>query len=69
MIPKEHYVGERLSLRGQICTIHYIGPVGDKSGTWLGVEWDDPIRGKHNGTHDGVEYFNCTMIYPEGKIP
>lgn len=25
--------------------------------TWLGVEWDDPKRGKHNGTVDGKHYF------------
>ena len=29
------------------------------TGVWLGVEWDMPSRGKHNGTHDGVKYFTC----------
>lgn len=28
-------------------------------GLWLGVEWDNPERGKHNGTHEGVQYFTC----------
>ncbi|KAK3725111.1 hypothetical protein LTR37_000622 [Vermiconidia calcicola] len=55
----EHYVAQRLSLKGQLCTLRYIGPVADKPGEWLGVEWDDPARGKHNGTYDGTVYFTC----------
>lgn len=53
------YVGERLSLKRQLCTIRYIGAVADKLGEWLGVEWDDSDRGKHDGTHNGVRYFTC----------
>ena len=26
-------------------------------GVWLGVEWDNPTRGKHNGCHEGKQYF------------
>ena len=55
-----HYPGQRLSLKKQLCTVRYVGPVADKPGEWLGVEWDDPSRGKHDGTHDGVQYFTCT---------
>ncbi len=29
------------------------------AGLWLGVEWDDPERGKHDGSHEGVRYFTC----------
>lgn len=58
-VDSEYSVGQRLSLKGQLCTVQYFGPVGDKSGTWLGVEWDDPDRGKHNGTHEGALYFKC----------
>ncbi|OQO04994.1 hypothetical protein B0A48_08013 [Cryoendolithus antarcticus] len=53
------YVGQRQSLRGQTCTVRFVGTVEGKQGIWLGVEWDDTSRGKHNGTHDGVEYFAC----------
>lgn len=28
-------------------------------GLWLGVEWDNPDRGKHDGSHEGVQYFTC----------
>jgi dynactin complex subunit len=53
------YVGQRLSLKGQSCTVRYIGAVADKNGEWLGVEWDDASRGKHDGTHNGTSYFTC----------
>lgn len=53
------YIGQRLSLKQQPCTVRYIGSVADKHGSWLGVEWDDPSRGKHNGTHNGTSYFTC----------
>lgn len=55
----DHFLGQRLSLKGQLCTVRYIGPVTEKSGDWLGVEWDDTARGKHNGMHDGKQYFEC----------
>lgn len=58
----KHRTGQRLSLKGQLCTVRYIGPVADKPGTWLGVEWDDPERGKHDGTHNGVKYFECKSV-------
>jgi len=41
-------------------TVRYVGPVqgSKKAGTVFGgVEWDDPGRGKHGGTVDGVAYF------------
>ena len=33
----------------------YFVPIGE----WYGIEWDDPDRGKHDGTHEGVKYFEC----------
>ena len=51
-------IGSRLSIASFLCTVLYIGPVKDTSGTWLGVEWDDPSRGKHSGTHNSVQYFS-----------
>uniref|UniRef100_A0A8C0HS76 Tubulin-specific chaperone E n=1 Tax=Buteo japonicus TaxID=224669 RepID=A0A8C0HS76_9AVES len=34
------------------------------NGIWLGVEWDDPQRGKHDGTYEGTQYFKCR--HPRG---
>lgn len=34
------------------------------SGLWLGVEWDHPSRGKHDGSHEGVQYFTCRYGHP-----
>ncbi|KAG8935064.1 hypothetical protein FRC01_009104 [Tulasnella sp. 417] len=56
MSPK---VGSRLALGAHRCTVRYIGPVPPFQGEWLGVEWDDPSRGKHDGTKDGIRYFSC----------
>ncbi|KAK3075556.1 hypothetical protein LTR53_000994 [Teratosphaeriaceae sp. CCFEE 6253] len=54
-----HHAGQRLSLKDRLCTVRYVGFVDGKKGEWLGVEWDDPTRGKHNGTHEGKKYFGC----------
>ena len=42
---------------GHYATVLFHGKVGDTKGEWLGVEWDDSTRGKHAGTHEGVQYF------------
>ncbi|GAW19961.1 hypothetical protein ANO14919_094540 [Xylariales sp. No.14919] len=52
-------VGDRLSYDGVTCTVRYLGEVAGTSGSWLGVEWDDAARGKHDGSHKGVRYFTC----------
>jgi tubulin-specific chaperone E len=52
-------VGTRFALSGYIGTIRYVGEVGGTCGIWLGVEWDDPSRGKHDGIKDGKHYFSC----------
>ena len=52
-------VGDRLSFDGAVCTIRYVGEVAGTFGSWLGVEWDDSSRGKHDGSHKGVRYFSC----------
>ena len=52
-------VGTRFNLNDHIGTIEYVGPVDNFTGIWLGVEWDDPARGKHDGSKDGKQYFTC----------
>ncbi|KAM9857493.1 tubulin-specific chaperone E [Aulostomus maculatus] len=57
-------VGRRVSCSGERATVRYVGPVPPTSGLWLGVEWDEPERGKHDGSHEGVQYFTCR--HPKG---
>ena len=43
----------RVVFQGEKATVKYEGPLkhedkGDE--IWLGVEWDDKSRGRHNGT-------------------
>ncbi|KAF6839884.1 Tubulin-specific chaperone E [Colletotrichum plurivorum] len=59
-----NYLGQRLSYDGALCTVRYIGSVAGTSGTWLGVEWDDAGRGKHDGQHKDIRYFTCLSKSP-----
>ncbi|KAA6410740.1 MAG: hypothetical protein FRX48_05050 [Lasallia pustulata] len=63
-MPLEAYVGRRLSYSSNLCTVRYVGQVKGTRGQWLGVEWDDPNRGKHAGVHEGVKYFDCRSSVP-----
>jgi pyridoxine kinase len=52
-------VGDRVVIAKEKATVRYIGEVAGQTGTWIGVEWDDAARGKHDGTAAGVRYFSC----------
>ena len=53
-------VGERLLVDGgEPATVRYVGDVAGTQGTWAGVEFDRAGRGKHDGAHGGVRYFQC----------
>lgn len=52
-------VGTRLNYLSNNGTVKYVGEVAGSKGIWIGVEWDDPKRGKHNGDKDGKQYFSC----------
>ncbi|KIK58192.1 hypothetical protein GYMLUDRAFT_1006380 [Collybiopsis luxurians FD-317 M1] len=52
-------VGDRISLSGYLATVKYVGNVENTTGIWIGVEWDSPERGKHDGVKDGKRYFSC----------
>ena len=48
-------VGERVrdATSGHVATVRYIGSVAsakDQAAMYLGVEWDDASRGKHDGS-------------------
>jgi len=57
--PVNFYIGRRLSYEGWLCTIRWIGGLSGTEGTWIGVEWDDVSRGKHDGVHRGERIFTC----------
>lgn len=51
------HVGSRVHLQNERATVRYVGPVSGQEGSWVGVEWDDPCRGKHDGSTGGIKYF------------
>lgn len=53
------HAGKRVAIREALGTVRYQGPVDGTSGIWLGIDWDDPLRGKHDGSKDGKRYFSC----------
>ncbi|MFT7807043.1 tubulin-specific chaperone E isoform X1 [Arapaima gigas] len=63
-LPEHCAVGRRVSCDGERATVRYVGAVPPTAGLWLGVEWDNPQRGKHDGSHEGVRYFSCR--HPSG---
>jgi len=52
-------VGRRVEVEGSKGTVMYDGVVEGTKGRWLGIEWDDSSRGKHDGSHNGVVYFRA----------
>ncbi|XP_064915794.1 tubulin-specific chaperone E isoform X1 [Columba livia] len=57
-------LGRRVLCGTDYATVRYVGSVPPTAGIWLGVEWDDPQRGKHDGTYEGTQYFKCR--HPKG---
>ncbi|CAK9301554.1 unnamed protein product [Gordionus sp. m RMFG-2023] len=49
--------GLKILLDGNIGTIRYVGPLLNKKGTWIGLEWDDENKGKHDGVYQDIRYF------------
>lgn len=57
MVLEQINVGSRIEFKGSKGTVKYVGVLLNAEGVWLGIDWDDPQRGKHNGTHCGIQYF------------
>lgn len=56
---RKYEIPSRIECDGCRGTLKYVGPVGNTKGEWLGIDWDDSTRGKHNGTYEGIEYFQA----------
>ncbi|MCJ1388618.1 hypothetical protein MMC18_001465 [Xylographa bjoerkii] len=61
----DFYIGKRISLAGDLGTVRYVGNVVGTEHDWLGIEWDDPTRGKHNGVYNDHVYFQCLNPQPK----
>ncbi|CAI2166690.1 14465_t:CDS:10 [Funneliformis geosporum] len=57
----ENLLNKRIQFEDQLATVRYVGEVPPTKGEWLGVEWDHVSRGKHDGFHEGVRYFICSV--------
>ncbi|XP_026764914.2 tubulin-specific chaperone E [Galleria mellonella] len=54
------YIGCRIKCGDEFGTVKFIGEVQGYQGVWYGVEWDNPARGKHDGSVDDVQYFKTS---------
>lgn len=43
----------------RIGTVKYVGAVEGYSGNWVGIDWDNDGDGKHDGSINGVRYFQA----------
>ncbi|KAK8651603.1 hypothetical protein V6N13_141200 [Hibiscus sabdariffa] len=43
----------------RVGTVKFVGTVEGYSGTWVGVDWDNEGDGKHDGSINGVPYFQA----------
>eukprot|EP00058_Branchiostoma_floridae_P026018 XP_002611508.1 hypothetical protein BRAFLDRAFT_63857 [Branchiostoma floridae] len=56
-------LGNRVTIGGAKCgVLSYVGTVHFSQGEWCGIELDEPI-GNHDGTVQGVRYFECGDKY------
>ena len=70
VVPPYAHVGCRIETTdGARAVVRYVGPVEGTDGEWVGVEWDDPTRGKHDGSHGGERYFECVASSANGATP
>jgi hypothetical protein len=52
-------IGDRIECGNSFGTVRYVGPIDGKPSIWLGIEWDEPERGKHDGNVNGIQYFTA----------
>jgi tubulin-specific chaperone E len=59
-----YYPGTRVAFENALCTVRFNGVLPGHQGHWLGVEWDDTERGKHDGQYKGKRLFNTLSSSP-----
>lgn len=75
-VASEHKYVQRIFFNGEKGYVRYKGKLLHKVDNakikadeeWVGVEWDDPSKGKHNGTVDGTVYFTCANNLNAGSL-
>lgn len=62
----DELVNKRIIFNNSTGTVRYIGgllhegkPANSEKELWVGLEWDEAGRGKHDGTVSGHCYFCC----------
>lgn len=62
----EELIDRRIIFNNSTGTVRYFGelkhegkPANCAGEMWVGLEWDENGRGKHNGTVNGYKYFSC----------
>ncbi len=67
-----NYLNTRIELNGYCGIIKYIGNSKHKKETdnilWLGIEWDEESRGKHDGTVENYNYFDTKNKKNSGSL-
>lgn len=54
---KSIQIGRRVCVGTYTGVAQYVGQLPGTDFMWVGVEWDDPSRGKHNGVYNDIRYF------------
>ena len=52
-------LGQRVQVGDYYAVVKYTGPVAGTEGDWIGVEWEEEGRGKHDGSYKDVRYFTA----------
>uniref|UniRef100_A0A1B0DGZ3 Tubulin-specific chaperone E n=1 Tax=Phlebotomus papatasi TaxID=29031 RepID=A0A1B0DGZ3_PHLPP len=56
-------INSRIKVNSDYGTVKFFGEIKGYSGLWVGVEWDDSRRGKHNGCVNEIQLYDSS-----GKI-
>lgn len=50
-------VGLRVCIGAYTGIARYVGPIPGTDSLWVGIQWEDSSRGKHDGIYNGIRYF------------